>query len=237
MSYKVQDIIFAALRLISVYRQAGDGSSTLTTLEANNCIQALNLMLGSMQGKKALTMAVMQENFPLIAGQASYTIGPGGDFDTVRPLGIQNGFLRDINNIDFDLDVDLTKDEYDAIQDKALANNYGVSDLLCYDPQDTLGVIYLYLPPDVGYTLYISSLKPFTEFASLTDGLTINPESVEAIKYKLALRLAPDFNQIPSQEVKDTAKELYGDMETAHLDPPIGNTNIAKYTPFNILTG
>lgn len=234
MSYDVQTIARDALRLIGVVRDLPFGST-----EAADLLRDLNQMLTSWQDEDVLTPAYTWEHFPLVANQTSYTIGSGGNFNTVRPAEIIDGFVRDADNNDYPLEVNLTKEEYDGIIDKEVTGIAAIPFLLCYDAQFPLGVIYPYPPADsaTSYTLYIQSLKPFTELTAVTDTLSVVPECIEAIKYNFAIRQAANYGQAPMRTVKEMATELYNKLQVSHYKPPIATIQIGNRSTFNIKTG
>ena len=178
----VNDIIKRALRKCGIR----DVTDTTKLTEAMN---ALNDMLESWEG--ILHYAPTEESFTLTAGTESYTIGSGGDFDTVRPIELLSAFIRDSSGVDYPVDVTLTKQEYDDIADKDASNR---PDKLYYAPENPLGKIYFNYAPSSAETFHLASFKPYTAYTATTD--TINePTSYEkAMVFNLAVDLAPEYN-------------------------------------------
>lgn len=178
----VSDIIYGALRL------CGIRDTTNATLIAE-ALTAFNDMRQSWE--ESLRHATTTESFTLTAATASYTIGSGGDFDTARPTKIESAFIRDSSGIDYPVDVTMTRKEYNEISDKDAA---GRPSKLYYDPQNTLGYIYFDTAPESAETFYITSYKPYTEYAAITDTITEPVNYEKAMKYNLAIDLAPEYN-------------------------------------------
>lgn len=78
------DLITSAARLINVVASG----ETLPLSEANDGLFVLNDMIDSWNAQRLAIFTTRSEDFPLILGQQSYTMGPGGDFDTARPARI-----------------------------------------------------------------------------------------------------------------------------------------------------
>lgn len=215
------DIINRALRKISsnVSFEGTDGNSL------TDAFNALNDMLGAWSAEKLLPPSRTLENFPLVIGTASYTIGSGANFNTTRSDEIQRGsYLLDSNGISTPL-TPITRREYDEIPLKTVQ---GLPDRFYYDPQYPNGVIYFYPTPVLAYTFYLDSLKPFTQFTSLTMAVNLPPEYTEALIYNLAVRLADDYgfdcSQITlsmagSSLAKIRAKNAAANMQLSDFDP------------------
>lgn len=63
-----------------------------------------------------------------------------------------------------------------------------------YDPQLTLGVLWIYPEPnDVSQVLYLTYQRPFEDFSISTDTPDVPQEWLEAMVYGLAARLAPEY--------------------------------------------
>src|SRR5437762_2811451 len=57
----------------------------IPAVDGQKGLRILNAMIGQWAQERLTIPAVIRETFDLMANQASYTIGDGGDFDTVRP--------------------------------------------------------------------------------------------------------------------------------------------------------
>ena len=208
--------ISTAQDLITMSMQLGgilgiDESPTANQLTFS--LNLLNSMIDSWAGRALLTSAQIQESFPLTAGQVSYTIGVGGVFNTTKPFEIVSAFVRDVNNLDYPVDI-VPRNTYASYDDKSIAGNAGTPMALFYDPGQTqqsvqTGTIYMYPIPDnsTTYTLFIISEKAFTEFASLSTTVTFPPVYIKALLYNLAAELDIAFGKPVSKDIADEAHE------------------------------
>lgn len=106
-----------------------------------------------------------------------------------RPLRITEIFRRDSNS---DTSLILTsREEYMLLGNKTTT---GTPNQAYYDPQLTNGVIYFFPVPDNGdVTMEIVYHRPFHDFDAVTDTPDFPQEWLEALKYGLAVRLAPEY--------------------------------------------
>jgi len=203
-----QNIIEGALRLI--------GNSSPTPTELNNAFASLNDMISLWNTNNLMIYAIIEENFTLTVGKSSYTIGSGGDFNTVRPVRIVNAFIRDSNNNDHEVDTTMSMEEYNEIVSKT---SQGRPSRLYYATEYPLGKIYFNSKPIEAETLYLFSWKPFTEFASLSTNVNLPAEYNKALKYNLAVDLAPEYNVTIQSSVYNEAMLSKMNIENLHAQP------------------
>lgn len=176
---------------------------TLSSSEMDDGLDALNLMLDSWRLERLLLWAMKTDTHVLTGGQASYTIGPGGDINTLRPTQIQNAFVRSAN-VDYPVDV-IGQVQFDAI---AYKPTQGIPRKLFYNPIFPVGVINLYpVPISNAYTLHVNSYGEIESFSNIADVYSLAPGYARAVIFNLAVDLAPDFNKVPSAEVLRMAKQ------------------------------
>jgi len=188
------DIIRAALRKI----KAVSPDSDMTGAEAQDGLADLNRMLDSWSADGLMIYALTEEAFPLVIGQAEYTIGPTGNFNTTRPERVDgSSFIRDSNDQDFPLTV-IPKEQYNAISFKTTRS---IPEYICYVPEYPIGKVILYNAPDKTYTLRLVSHKPFTAFADLWSLVSFPSGYEEALIYNLAVRVASDYEAELSEAI------------------------------------
>lgn len=188
----VQRLLRQCLKKIGVV----DRNTEPEAVEYEDALESVNSMLKSWATQGLVVHHVVTENFPLVVGQGSYTIGSTGNFNTSRPNRIVGGYTRDDSSVDEHLYI-IDRDKYNRIPDKTVRAQPCA---LYYYPTFPLGIIYFDTVPDDTYTLFIDSLKPLAEL-TLDADLTLPPEYEEAIIYNGAIRLAPDYNRPVPPEV------------------------------------
>lgn len=193
MATTAQTIIDAAYRKI--------GITSPTSTEDDNALEMLNNMLG-LWGSDFLVSGVTRESLSLVVGTAEYTIGSGGDLDTVRPLSIKNCYLKDSDDYSYPVDVNMSAKDYNRISSKTLESR---PTELYFIPEYPLAKIIFNCESDKTYTAYFEFWKEFTEFAALNTAFNFPNEYKEAMVYNLAVRLAEDNSLTVSQPAIESA--------------------------------
>jgi hypothetical protein len=230
MSETAQTLIKAALRSIGVIATG----ETPTADELNDGLEALKFMLRRWSANKLRLYYTKQDTVALAAGTASYTIGSGGTCDTVRPVQIRGGFVRDSSGVDHEV-VIIDEAKYRRLGLKTVT---ATANYLWYSPEYPLGKIYVY--PTGSGTLYLDSLKPLTDPAAITTSIAFPPEYDEAIKYGLAVRMAPEYGKDPSSVVVALANNALNDVENLNFSMQINSFRpeiIKLATHYNIDAG
>lgn len=194
-----QDLIQGALQALGVM---GDGDVP-TASELADGLVYLNDMLESWSIDSMMVYQILQETKAITSGTTSITIGAGGDFNTTRPVQIENAFLRDVNNIDYQLQM-LPQDSYQQIQLKSIQTSIPYA--AYYDNAYPLGTLYFYPIPGQNFTLYMNSWKQLQQFASLATAYALPPGYKEAIRFSLAIRLASQYGVPVPASVVELAK-------------------------------
>ena len=196
-----QTIIKASLRLIGVIATG----ETPTDDELQDAREALNMMLGSWSAKRLLIPYRTEESFALVASTNPYTIATGATFNTARPVRIESGFIRDSNGNDTPIKI-ITRDQYNA---HVLKTTTGRPYELFYEDTYPTGTVFLYYSPDEIYTLFINSWKALTQLPLLTTEISMPDEYLRALKFNLAVEVAPEFGRSVPIEVAAIAKDSF----------------------------
>lgn len=190
------ELIKAAFRLIGV----GHRGESVPADEINDASEALNLMLKAWQADGLQLWKREEQSIPLTASKRVYTLGPTGDVVMQRPLRLLEVVRRTSGNIDVPLNR-LSKNEYYGLSNK-LSEDVPVS--YHFDPQLDNAELTFWPTPDTGaateYTIEIVYHRPFEDVDSATDNFDCPVEWLEAVKFGLALRLAPEYGvDLPTQ--------------------------------------
>jgi len=174
-----------------------------TAAEYAQGLRALNSLLAAWSTELTV-YGVVDEQFTLTPGQSVYTVGSGLDFNTAWAYAIDGAFIRDANNIDYQLQI-VTEGQFDQISDKTTQSR---PEYLLYVPRTyPNATATLFYVPDAAYTLFWTAQKVIKEFASIEDTVGIAPVYEEALQYNLSLRLAPKMRVPVSQELAMLARE------------------------------
>lgn len=133
-------------------------------------------------------------------GAQTYTVGPGGDFDTgngsARPGRIEAAFLRQPiqggQPVDYPLELIQSREDYSRVTLKSLVS---FTSAVFYDTSWPLGFLYpVPIAQANNYQLGISVLAQLpTSFASLATKISLPFEYYTAVMTNLAMRLRPKY--------------------------------------------
>lgn len=209
-----------------------------TADEAADALAELNDQLDNGWNERLLTYRVLQENFALVAGQASRTIGTGGNFNTTRPLQLLDGCFVRRNGIDYGLTVLKDRVLYDNIVAKTGAS--GIPEYVFYDAAEPLGTLYFWPVPDQADQVYLNSPARLQGTLALVTQLVLPPGYNTLVLNGLAIAIAPEYGV----EVPDSVKKAFGRIvralkRTNSVEPVMGfdQSLLPQRGRFNIYTG
>src|SRR5688572_28873990 len=225
-------------------------------------LRRLQVLIGGWSLDSLTVVRVQGETFPTVSGKHRYTIGPGLDFDTTRPVGQQSivaaGLILNAgqpNEVEIPRAM-LTYDQYIGIQVKLLQNTLFTS--VIYVPGATAqgptppvppgtntfgsGVIILWPVPIHANPIrhYIEHTLPMFQNLTTSDPA---PEGVSTtIQHNLTVALAPMFQVEPTPYIARQAALTLAAMKRtnyqftdAPLDPMF--TMQSGGAAYNIDTG
>jgi hypothetical protein len=222
------DIITGSAKLLGVIAVG----EAMTNDEAQDGLTTLNDMLDSWSSDLGVVYANTLESFNL-TGAASYTIGVGGNFNTSRPTYIKTAVVR-IASVDYPLQI-ITEEQYqNEIAIKSITTQ--IPQFLVYAVDYPLSTIYMYPIPSGGSTLRMLSFKPITNLSALTTTVTFPPGWNKALKYNLAVDMAPQYGVSVTPEVLQGAKQSKGAIQRAvsvNNKMPLTDSLVTRYSIYN----
>lgn len=231
----VSDLIKGSLRLIGAIAQG----ETPTSQDSADALSALNDMLDSWSNDGFLIYNRVIENLTIVASTSSYTLGSGGDFDTARPMRIVKALVKQSgDNTEFPIKI-LNSDEWSRISDKTLTST--LIQAIYYDPNFALGTINVWPVPSANGTLILYSDKPLTTYSLISETVTLPPGYKKALRFNLAMELAPEYGKAVSQDIAMQAMESKAAIMRTNTEPVLMTSDvdglINRSVPFNIYTG
>lgn len=236
MSQTVRDLINGSLRLLGVISE-GESPSAQTQ---NDAFNALNDMIDSWSSKSLLIPNKVRETFALTSGQQTYTFGTGGNFNSTRPQLIENALIQvsgtnPVAEIPINI---INQDQFASIVVKGTQSSLPL--FLYNDNAYPLTSVNLWPVPSITTNLVLYSWKPLAEFTSLSQVMALAPGYNRAIRFNLAVDLAPEFGKSAPPEVLAIAEASVGDIKRMNTKPQyltIDAELIGKDGRFNWLTG
>lgn len=190
LSLSARDIIKSALRLIGVLASG----ETPDDADAADSLVVLNHMMDSWNAERLMIFTLTISEFSLAVGKQTYTLGTGGDFNVARPARIERMGIVSLTNPAQPLELPiemLTDQQWSQVPVKLISSTLP---LQCYDdgayPLRNLTFRYI---PQIAVNVRIYGWTALSTFADLSTLYTFPPGYFEAIRYNLAIRLAPEF--------------------------------------------
>lgn len=189
------DIIASALRLIGALAPG----ETPTAAEAQDALLVANTMFDSWSTDRLLVNTIQRQGpYNLTAGQQTYTLGPGGTFNLspVRPPFIQRMGVITLGNpaqpLELPLDM-VTLDQWSAIPVKNIQSS--IPTRVWDDTGFPFRTLSFWCVPNgsVGTQVVVYAWIAITQFPDLTTDVQFPPGYFRAIRYNLAVELAPEF--------------------------------------------
>lgn len=163
---------------------------TLDAALAADAFNMLNDMLDLESNENFMIYNIIEIIAPSIAGQTAWTIGPGGEINSIRPLNIHSAFVR-VSGIDFTIAI-INLEKYELIGLKQLSGPWPKA--LYYQPTYPLGTINLWPLPASG-ELHLFASNLFTRFSTINDTVEFPPGYQMWMKFSLAAYLAPGYGK------------------------------------------
>ncbi len=206
-------------------------NETPTSNEANDALDALNALVASYANDSMMCFARTWETFTLTGGTGTYTIGPSGDFNTVRPLFIADCYVR-LGTTDYPVSV---------INDEIYTGNIvqknvqGIPEYVNIDNGYPLATLRFFQVPSSGMPVFLLTEKALTAF-TLDGAVALPPGWERLLIFNLPDEIAGDYGVTVPDAVQKVAMQSKAAiqkqiMRTRSLDAqPNGSTTNSIYT-------
>lgn len=191
---------------------------TPTAAEMNFCLVQLNDMLEMWLTERLAVYNIEPEIFPYVAGTGTYTIGPGGDFDTDRPVSIEAAYSRDSHGNDYKIgEVTGNFMYYSDIITKYTQST--LPSILYFDGNYPLQTLYFWsVPSDASYSAVLWLWKQLPQFTDTSTAIILPPGYKQAIRKNLAVQIGPSFGRTISPELAQQAKDSKAQIKRANYN-------------------
>jgi hypothetical protein len=239
MSVSANDLVTRAMKAL----KALGSNEVPTAAEANDGLVALNALLDSLSLQDLASYEVLEQSFPLVVGQQSYTIGIGGNINVARPDDISEAYIQDTNKNNFGMRM-VERPEWNMIGNRGPTITSQIPNTMFYDPQFPLGVINLFPTPLLVYTCFFDTTLAQATFATLATVLSMPPGYERLYVYNLAVEMANMFGfDIPpvgpgQKNVVQLAEDAMTAVKSKNIKPVPSNYDDAivshSYATYNI---
>jgi len=216
MARTARDVVRDALGLIGVYSRGMNLAAEDSTLGFN----ALKDMVASWSAEGSNIPVYTKDSITLTAGTQEFSVGPSQDIDVTLPVLVAVIILtasqRRLSPISFA--------EWAAVKDSEQGEparfyyGYGVT-----------GELKLDRAPSSSLAAEMWSKKTRANISSVNSDLLLSFDEADipALKYNLAIDLAPSFDQNVTQEVLVRAREYKNNVDIRYSQPMYASTDLS----------
>lgn len=165
---------------------------TLTADESTDCLRVLNNTIEDFSTQNLAVYGQNNQTFTTVPGQKVYTIGPGGDWNTVRPERINDPAYTVINNVTFPCS-SITQDKYNLIGFKDQQQQW--PNFYLYVNTFPLGTVTLWPVPNAAVPITFSIDLILSQISAIGTTLTFPQGYAEAFTYCFGCKIAPVFGK------------------------------------------
>ena len=218
-------LIYAALRKAAVTLGPG---RTPSPAQMEDGIDELRRLTGSLNCDRLFIYSVARDQYPLNPPKMTYTIGIPADpsqtvdFAAPRPQLIERANIVDVTGtIRYPLAL-FTSLQWARISYQAIPNT--IPTVLYNDRAHPVSTLYLWGQPQSGQTLELFTWTQIPVFTSASDAVVLPLQYEDALVLNLACRLAPHFQRVVDQDVRQQARESLMRLESINAPQPVLDT-------------
>lgn len=219
---------------------------TLTAAETATGLRVFNDLMEELSLDSLSVWDSANSQFLLTPGQATYTIGPSGNFNaSARPIDIHQPMYTVLNggtglavsDVSFPC-VYMTQEEYNLIAVKGQQQQYPERYLFVkeFSQASPLALITFWPIPSAANYITISMDRVLPNQVSTATNLTFPPGYVKMFTYILAVELAPRFGKEAKESVQKKAISALAAIKKANNRPRVAQFDQAllnyDYTPW-----
>jgi hypothetical protein len=202
------DLIKGAMRKVGI-TAAGD---TPTPDEANDALSDLNDLIESMNLDNLAVWGSASTAFTTVAGQATRTIGPTGQFVGDRPVRVTNAYCT-FGGVDYPIEI-IGQEEYDNIILKTQQSQ--IIERMAYVNDNPNGLLYMWPVPQSAIPIVIGIDRLITTVASTATVMTFPPGYLKYMMFELGIALAPEYGVSPMPDVVKYASTTRAALKRAN---------------------
>jgi len=199
MATTVRDVIAGSFRLL-----AGD-DQTFGADDYKNAMYSLNSMLQTWTTEGLTVYTINRTVLPLTIGVQAYTLGTGGTLNMARPTWIENMSVipTGISPL-VEIPIKILLDEdWQQVLVKSVASTFPIA---CYPQGDfPLNTLNFWPIPTVACSVVLYTPGSFGDFQTINDAVSFPNGYERAMRYNLAMEIAPEYGIEVSSTVQGIA--------------------------------
>lgn len=219
MTLTATELIASSMRLFGALAS----NETPKAADTRDGLLALNSMLDNFGSEPLSVYGSSNQTFNTVAGKATYTIGPAGDWNTQRPQNIDDAYTT-VDGVDFPVYV-IDQIAYNDISLKTMQQP--IVNRMLYVNEFPLGVVTLWPVPRLAVPITLTMRRLLTNPVQANDALVGPPGFLKMLRYNLAVEFAPEFGMEPSATVIQVALDAKADYKRSNLDERVASYDAA----------
>lgn len=207
------DLIKTAMRKKGILAEG----ETPTGQQATDGLQALNDVLETWSTQSYAVWGGLPEVFSTVAGQAIYSIGPNGNWNTDRPVSISFLYAT-VQGVDFEA-TEWTYEEYMRVGVKASASQ--IPERFAFINDAPLARIALYPTPSEAVPITIDTPRLLTQIPNIATIMTLPPGYARALQYAVAEEIGDEYGS--PIDVSAKARSTLALLKRANRRSPVAS--------------
>lgn len=187
---------------------------TMSAAELTDGLRALNDVVETWNIEGLSIYGSLPETFSTVAGQGTYTIGVGGNWNTTRPVQISGAYCT-VSGVDFPVGL-WTLAEW--MDEPVKSQQQQIIERLVYVNDFPLGQVILWPTPSSVITVTLDSPQAIIQAVDGTTVFTLAPGYARALQYAVAVELAPQYG---AADVSAYAKATKAAIKRANRFTPV----------------
>ena len=232
------DLINSSLRLIGQLAE-GEVPSAATSQDA---LTAFNQMIDSWNTERLAVFSTQDQVYTWPPNVINRTLGPSGNIDASpqqRPILVDDStYFRDPQtNVSYGIKM-INQSQYNGIAVKTVTSTY--PQVMFVNMTFPNIDIFIYPKPTRALEFHFISVEPLVEPSLLNTVISMPPGYLRALRYNLAMELAPEFGVEPSPQVMRIAMTSKRDLKRINNPDDVMSLPyaiVANRQRFNIYTG
>jgi hypothetical protein len=185
--------------------------------DSADALMVFQQMIDGWNTDRLAIFTTSSNDFPYVGGKQVYTLGTGGDFNIPRPAKIDAMSTILLSNPDNPIEVPITMytvEEWQTQIPVKIVN--GSFPVICYDTGDfpLRKLNFWPIPQQQPCSVRIYSWQALSAPATYATVIAFPPGYLEAFRYNLATRLAPEYGKPVPPDVRLTATESLARLKT-----------------------
>jgi len=207
----VRKLLKGALRLVNVVQANEEPTSD----DMDITLESLQGLLDSWSNDSLLIYTMNPYSFNTVGGVQDYTLGPAGDWNIERPMSIAQAKLHYTSggSQPIDMPISLANDsQWASIAVKSIQTSIAT---VIYDNGNyPLRTISVYPVPSQSQVIILWLWQPLLNFTDLDAEISFPPGYERALRFCLAVEVAPEFGKVVSDNVLSIAMAAKAELKS-----------------------